>query len=92
MPGRPFARPVSSTAVLGRPLSAKEIDVLRLAALRTKEISKRLASTRTRGSSESSVKMHLDSAMAKLGVSTRASALVVAIRQGTIALADVVTA
>ncbi len=75
------------TARVGEPLTPREIAAVKLAALSNKRIGDRL----TPPISEHTVKMHVNNAIVKLGVDSRAGAIVAALRQGVISLAEVVT-
>ena len=72
----------SETAVAPQPLTAREVEVLGLlaAGLGNKVIAGRLAI------SEHTVKSHVTSLFAKLGVSTRAEAVAAGVRQGLLML------
>jgi DNA-binding NarL/FixJ family response regulator len=80
VPGR--APAAAATAAAGGPLSARERQVLALMAegLANKQIAPRL------GISEHTVKAHVAAVFAKLGVGTRAEAVVTAARRGLLML------
>ena len=83
-PGAPKRRPRGTEATSGGRLSEREASVLRLVAegLSNKQIASKL------GIAERTVKMHVASAMNKLGAENRAHAAAVALRGGLLASDD----